>query len=188
MDGARFDCLTRTLSSRRTALGGVLGGSLAVLLGVVEPDEAGAHNYLARCRQIKSLPRRRACLRRARAHNRSHRPPPCIPQASAVTCAGRCGTWRNNCNQAVPCYLCPPTWSCLAHGSCGKTCTAAGPPCPPGCGCSYPNTEGGEFCIGSLSACPTQTCSSTADCLPGYQCQPCSEGGAITYCFPLCTA
>lgn len=142
MDGARFDRLARTLSSRRTALGGLLGGGVVVLLGMAEPESVGAHNVRARCRRIKHAPRRRACLRRARVHNRAHRPPTCLPQATAVTCGGRCGVWRNNCNREVSCLACPPGRTCLINGGCGTACTADAN-CPPGCHCTVnSNAEG----------------------------------------------
>lgn len=83
MESNRFEVFTLTLSSRRMALGGLLGG-VVVLLGMAEPEEAATHNFLSRCRRIKNSPRRRACLKRARAHTATHRTPPRRPNAACV--------------------------------------------------------------------------------------------------------
>jgi hypothetical protein len=57
MDSDRFDAFTRSLSSRRSALGGLFGG-LGALLALGLPEEVDAHNYLARCRRIQDPVRR----------------------------------------------------------------------------------------------------------------------------------
>lgn len=45
MNAKHVDALTRTISSRRIALGGLLGGG-AALLGLALPEEVTAHNFL----------------------------------------------------------------------------------------------------------------------------------------------
>jgi hypothetical protein len=73
MDGGRFDALARALAgsgSRRAALGGLLGGALA-LLGAGGEETAG-HDPSRRCRNIRDARKRRACLARAKRHTRQH--------------------------------------------------------------------------------------------------------------------
>jgi hypothetical protein len=135
-----------------------------------------AHNRAPACQRIKDARRRQACLRRARAHNRRHKgqpkPPICVPQPLAETCAGRCGTRLNNCNQPVACFLCPTGHDCLTNGSCARSCNFS-VDCPSGCGCSQATVEGGRHCVESLQTCDdlAQVCTSTAECPPGHHCQ-----------------
>jgi hypothetical protein len=145
MDSARFDALTRVLSSRRTAMIGALGG-LAALLSLPGSD-ADAHNPVPACNKIKNSARRRACLRRARQHNRSHI---CRPQPPSVTCANRCGPILDNCRKQVNC-TCPANQPCdLGSGTCicltdGQNCTSAPQCCqetiPTSCAHSGTNTD-----------------------------------------------
>ena len=182
MDDHRFDALARTLRSRRTAVAGVLGG-LTALLGLAVPEEAVGHNALARCRRIPSGTRRQACLRRARAHNRT-----CHPQPVAVTCAGRCGLWNNNCGLAVACQ-CPTGLTCLSNGGCGRVCDPDFGICPDGCVCAQPSTEGPTVCQPSGLTCEQipQICSSTAECPLGWFCQTNScFGPPNNRCTPAC--
>jgi hypothetical protein len=194
MDGARFDRLTRTLRSRRTAVSGLLGGGLAVLLGLATPEETDAHTYLARCKQIKHGERRRACLRRARAHNRT-----CHSQPTTTTCAGRCGVWTNNCGRAVSCPACAAPTTCLDNGSCGQVCSpAAVGTCSTGCDCRYTSTDGATYCTttapggpGAGFACELvpQACSATTACLVGAACMITACGPGLSRadrCVPLC--
>ena len=185
MDDRRFDALTRSLSSRRSALGGLLGG-VVTLVGVALPEESEAHTLGANCRRIKHLRRRRTCLRRARAHIRT-----CHPQSPATTCAAGCGVRINNCGQTVPCP-CPPGKECLSNGSCALTCDFYnGPHCPTGCYCPHhPSTDGRLRCTASGN-CTEQTprCESTAQCPVGYHCQAVYCGGSFDLtnrCMPVC--
>ncbi len=96
----------------------------------------------------------------------------CVPEAPSKTCAGRCGTWTNNCEQPVACPTCPSGHQCLSNGSCARVC-APGITCPSQCeGCSVPNTEGETYCVAGNhpAVCPTQECLSTSDCPTGKQC------------------
>lgn len=77
MESNRFDTVTRSLSSRRATLTSLLGG-VAALLGVAGVEEAGAHNPIPNCRRVADPKKRRACLRRARAHIRQRHT--CRPQ------------------------------------------------------------------------------------------------------------
>jgi hypothetical protein len=185
VDSTRFDTVTRTLSSRRTALGGMVGG-LAGRLGLVLPDMAAAHNSLPACIKRKTAKQRAACRRQARTHNKNQHS--CKAQPLTTTCAGRCGVWKNNCDQASACFTCPPGRSCSVNGSCAQTCNPdTGAPCSATCqGCGFANTEGVNACIARIGPCPTQACGSTADCPVGSHCQPCASGGP-NFCFQLCT-
>lgn len=193
MDDHRFDAFTRSLSSRRTALAGVLG-SVVALLGLTLPEDTGAHNFVARCRKIKDGPRRRACLRRARAHNRKHQQTSCVPLAPATVCASlrRCsGTAADNCGRLINC-TCPAGKDCSSNGSCLRTCVFGGAnTCPTGCGCSR-DAENVDACAPfgvSCDAAP-QVCTATAECPPGYRCASvglCGPGGTLQLrCYPVC--
>ena len=187
MDDHRFDALTRSLSSRRTALGGVLG-SIAGLLGLALPEEADAHNYLARCRRIQDPPRRRACIRRARAHNRSHQ---CVPSCAGKACGsdgctGSCGTCPRGTCSAGQCvcpagqFGCAATLCCPNGQACpgGQTCGAcpanspalcsgvAHSPCGissegDGCGC-VKSVQGAVACSAAYGGCVA--CTTDAQC------------------------
>ena len=188
MDADRFDALSRALSttpSRRGTLRLLAGSALAGLLsrGVAETD---AHNKLEKCRKIEDKDKRKRCRKKARRHNRQHAnepSPPCVPEAPATTCAGRCGRRTNNCGQAVTCLVCPAGQVCLVNGSCAVPCTDPDT-CPGVCFCGDPSTEGSRYCTEGNSVCDVHaTCASTAACPLGEQCAPC---GGTTRCLPLC--
>jgi hypothetical protein len=187
MDDTRFDALTRMLSTRRTALAGLLGG-LAALLGLATPAETVAHNLVPLCKKVKDPKRRRACLRRARAHNRKQHS--CKPKPKAVTCKNRCGQTLNNCNEKVGC-TCPPGKRCLANKGCIRTCQS--PPtssCPAGCTCGIAFAENpalyGCFPSGITCAQMTPSCDTNADCPRGFFCGVTSCLGPINRCIPNC--
>jgi hypothetical protein len=188
MQGKQFDVLTRTLSSRRAALGGLLGGGIVTLLGLA-PEESAAHNPVARCRKLSDPTKRRTCLRRARTHNQQHR---CKPLPSVVVCAGlgRCsGTAVNTCGRLINC-TCPAGKICLGNGSCDRTC---GPnlPCPRDCICGPPSTEGPSVshCVPDTVSCffnVIQPCASTVNCPVGQYCSPNVCGPGQDRCVPVC--
>ena len=104
----------------------------------------------------------------------------CVPEPKGATCAGRCGSRRNNCGQSVECATCDAGQVCLSNGSCAIACTANGD-CG-ACGCSNPDIEGNHHCIaGPLM--PFVTCETTADCPPNSHCQDIGNGGV---CIELC--
>jgi hypothetical protein len=112
----------------------------------------------------------------------------CEPESQITTCAARCGTWPNNCEQDITCPSCPVGKECLINGSCGIPCN--GDTCSAGCGCSGPNTEGDRFCLAFLGDCPARECSSTFPCPPGTMCHDTGVGGCPGrfVCWPLCPA
>ena len=189
MDDHRFDAFTRSPSSRRTALGGLLGG-VATLLGLALPEEAEAHNFLPRCRKIKDAPRRRACIRRARAHNRKHAlsnstPPPCVSQSLAITCGPGCGVRVDNCGRLVTCS-CAPNQVCLNNGTCALSCAAAA--CPAPCDCLDDNV-----CLDQSNTCGGALCGPGGSCPRGFKCfvAGCDEdanGDTVfsSHCIPVC--
>jgi len=105
----------------------------------------------------------------------------CVPDAPAATCGGRCGTWTNNCGQPVVCSACPAGQHCIGNGSCAVVCDDHAD-CSGACGgCSHPDTEGARHCVSNAT---NISCSSTADCPPGFHCQ---DLGAMTkICIQLC--
>lgn len=99
----------------------------------------------------------------------------CVPESRGAACAGRCGTWVNNCGQPIVCKSCPMGQQCLSNGSCAVVC-AANADCSGGNGCSNPTVEGTRHCItGPLM--PFAACQHTSDCPPGAHCQDIGFGG-----------
>lgn len=189
VESSRFDALTRTVHSRRTALAVILG-SLAALLGL-PTLEASAHNPVPSCQKIKDPKRRQTCLRLARRHNKRRHS--CKQQPRAVTCANRCGSVRNNCRKTLNC-ICPSGKLCLSNGSCSRPCSEPGFPgdCPQGCQCGPPALEGGLQCApDSISDCPQipLVCTSTKGCPPGHYCStPIPLCSSQRRCIPVCSA
>lgn len=187
MENDRFDALTRTFASRRSALGGLLGG-LAAVLGFTQPEEADAHNFLPRCRKIKDAPRRRACVRRARAHNRTHRsiPPPCVPQCSGgkacVSGACACPPGQEDsggvCAVRPNCLSLRPDTDCQSNSECcSDVCSDAGGIAPGVClrgaagrPCNVSNDCKSLSCVGFVCQCSGSggECSNTPDCCSGF--------------------
>jgi hypothetical protein len=179
---SRFDALTRTASTRRFALAGLFGG-VTSLLGLPGPKQANAHDLAPRCRKLKDAKRRRACLRRARAHARTHR---CKRQPPATVCASvrRCdGLAVDNCGKLVNC-TCPVGKVCTDNGSCVQRCSG----CPAGCFCGT-DVEGGIACFMETQCAQIpQVCGSSATCLPGFRCieSGCGSGSENKRCVPVC--
>lgn len=106
----------------------------------------------------------------------------CAPQPLAATCAGRCGTWFDNCGQPVTCATCANDRLCLTNGTCAIGCDAA--PCPGACGgCNDQNPEGLGICD-VFGGCSTQECSTTLECPPGMACLEC--GFPTLRCASVC--
>lgn len=98
----------------------------------------------------------------------------CVPESRGDTCAGRCGTWINNCGQPIDCKTCPTSQQCLSNGSCAVVCTK-NEDCS-GSGCSNPTVEGTHHCI-TGPVMPFEACQRTSDCPPGSHCQDIGFGG-----------
>jgi hypothetical protein len=185
MDSDRFDALSRRLSSRRTALTGLVGG-VAAILGVSATKDVAAHNLAPACQKITDPVKRRKCLVRARRHKRQQHS--CKPRPLAVTCANRCGRFQNNCRKAVNC-TCAAGKLCMSNTSCSRFCHPVNLPCPPGCICGLfaVETPTTPHCIpASITSCAqlTQVCASSAECPPGHFC---STGSCpMNVCAPVC--
>ncbi|MDF3042366.1 MAG: hypothetical protein K0Q71_5072 [Thermomicrobiales bacterium] len=106
----------------------------------------------------------------------------CVPESRSASCAGRCGTWTNNCGQSVTCAACATGQQCLSNGSCAVVCDDNAD-CTGGCGCSNPSVEGARHCIGDFVR-PLVSCTNTTDCPPGAHCQ--DIGAASPLCISVC--
>lgn len=197
MDHDRFDGLTRALGAvaPRRAFGRALVGSgLVALLG----SAFGALDVDARKKRKRRNTQQRCapnCADRSCGNDGCggtcgecggtqlcRGGTCCVPEPLVNTCTGRCGTRINNCGQPVVCSGCPAGQQCLGSGSCAIVCTN-NLDCPPGgCGCSDPNVEGGRHCISDFFR-PLVSCTSTADCPLGAQCQVVEAAGV---CVSVC--
>lgn len=162
MDRTRFGDLPRSVANSRRSL---VSGLLALATGFLTMPGVAARKQ-----------RRKKEAAKARCEGGAR----CRPQSRAATCAGRCGTWRNNCDEPVTCGTCASGQQCLSNGSCAVArernadCGA--------CGGSNPGIEGERHCIaGPLQ--PYVLCANTADCPPGSHCQDIGFGGV---CIELC--
>lgn len=139
MDAEHFDTITRTLTtagSRRRALGGLLLGSLGLLIGKGTED-AAAHDPRLTCKKLKG-DRKKKCLKKAKKHNAQHAaegsscPPSCpvcqacdpaTGQCVAANHGAVCGTQSETGGGAIRCCngVCPdPT--CRPFGNTGVEC------------------------------------------------------------------
>jgi hypothetical protein len=171
MEHTPFDRLTRTLCGVLTRRG-LVSAIMLPALGLPGFTEA-----------------------KKRKKRKKKRKKPCSPESPATTCAGRCGTIQNNCQQAIECLPCPDGQFCLSNGICATYCGPSGGTCPGQCGCpSWPTTEGAILCGDPLPGARAdipQVCESTADCPLGSICQlaPCGPGGTLEgRCRQLCNA
>lgn len=132
MDAGHFDALARTLTPanpRRRVLG-VLAtlpvlGSLVVLLDANETE-------------AKDRRRRRKTRHDRRKHpgqRKHHKRKKCKAESVGQTCANRCGSVSNNCNQSVDC------------GSCA---------CDPACDACFTCQDGGPTTLGTCVVDPAQ--------------------------------
>jgi hypothetical protein len=200
MNQTRFNAVTQSVTrvpSRRDVLRGLAGAGIGTLW---LPGIADAKNKRGKKRKKKNTQQPTSnctpnCVDRTcgsdgcggscgtcAADQVCHGGTCCVPESQSTTCAGRCGTWTNNCRQPVACPTCPTGQQCLSNGSCAQVC-GSGVPCPSYCtGCSVPSTEGETHCVAgnNPTVCPTQACSSTADCPAGKQCQMCQGSGRCT--------
>lgn len=209
MDGPHFDRFTRTLSTRRTAMGALLSGGLLATLGVATPPEpalaAPCPRGKKRCRG-GCIPKRFCCTDancRPKQTGKLCRNGRCACPPGKKRCRGRCIPKRQCCVKAncpaktrQTCKagrcVCPADRITLLNGSCGKP----GPQCP-GCfpGSGQPLAENFTICTALH---PTEQwpdcgkllpayCESSAHCPAGYFCvnaSPCS--GQAYRCSPLC--
>jgi hypothetical protein len=189
LDSRHFDALARVLStadSRRRMVAAlaalpIVGG----LLEILGPDE------------VEGKGRRK---RRKKAHKhgtrKKQKQPTCTPESRATTCAGKCGTVTDNCQQGVDCG------SCVCDPPCGicQTCDAQTGQCVPdpqqkgdACGGMGQLCQADGACSCDDTSCPvcrschrsgecTNPCRS-AGCCDGTTCQPgtnndaCGNGG-----------
>lgn len=111
MDARHFDALARAITengSRRSLLAllatlPVVGGLMAWL----NADGADAKERRRR-RKTRHKKRHNKGKRRKKANKK------CQPEAQSTTCAGRCGSVANNCQQAVDCGPCTCQPACQA--------------------------------------------------------------------------
>ena len=112
---------------------------------------------------------------------------PCTPNgkhcsSKTVCCSGFCDSTTKRC------ATCPSGCQTLANGTCAQICTGV----PDSCTCGG---SGGSVCAGDSSsptggvcspngAVNTGTCTSDANCPPGYFCN--TNFGPPATCFPAC--
>lgn len=114
-------------------------------------------------------------------------PTPCVPEPQTTTCAGKCATVTNNCNQAIDCG------ACVCDPPCAEPCetcdTATGAcvpaendtPCDDGEACTTGDTCQAGVCTGTPVVCDDPpVCHTTADaaCQAGVCTYPTREPDA----------
>jgi hypothetical protein len=192
MDSAHFDRITRTLSSRRSTLGGLA----AVVTRLVAAPLHAATQSPATCRRLRQtcLPGRGLdCCQGMRCqHGR------CRCSQGERPCRGRCISANRCCGTHCPGELvcragrcrCPRRAKrcgvrCLARtaccrGKCGSGQVCRGGHCRPACegvvcpACQTCDPANGvcapcEFCCDGVTCCP----STTVQCCPRNACMPC---------------
>jgi hypothetical protein len=175
MDADRFDTLARSLitaRSRRGASAAVLGGALGLLSWHLGED-AQAHNALLACKK-KSGKAKKACLKKAKAHNAQHvaetpLPPPPV-------CSPACGL----CQQCVngTCDTAPNFTPC---GRCKDCFAGACEPVPDGRRCGTCLECKAGTCVNQAclvceacrdNVCVPRQCSPPDECQVDCQCNP----------------
>jgi hypothetical protein len=160
MDADRFDTISRSLSttsSRRGALR-LLAGSLVGSLVRLGAGDAEAHNALEKCKK-KSGKEKKKCIKKAKAHNATHRAPACVGSCAGKLCGdngcgGSCGPcFRGSCQGGI--CLCP-TGEEVCNSACIATCAQVELRDPDTCDCC---TANGQECD-----LPDQCCSGS--CVP----------------------
>ncbi len=161
MDTSRFDRIARslgTLGSRRGVLS-LLGalplvGALASLPGADEAAAGKGH-------------------KKKKGHKHGKGKKPCVAEAKATTCAGKCATVTNNCGTPVDCGACTCTPACAACQICqGPTTPGTCVPDPDqvGDGCGAPGqvcqSDGACACDVCRSGCPFGSVQEAIDALP----------------------
>ena len=150
MDGERFDAMAKALAAgptRRRFLLGLLGGGLG-LLGLLGPEDAGAHDALRACRKIEDRKRRRRCIRRARQHNLAHQPAGTCTATTEDVCQ-ELDYVAANCNNTRGCSC---TTTTAGTRFCGEDLSSF---CAPGGDCQTDADcgGGGAVCAKKLAAC-----------------------------------
>jgi hypothetical protein len=167
MDARHFDALTRTLSeagSRRGLLGllaalPLVGGLVALL--AQDEGEARGHRHRRRVKRHKHGRGRR------RQH---HRKKQCQPNSKAATCAGTCGSVKNNCQKTVDCG------SCACEPPCAVCFTCEDGPNTPGT-CVVDPEQQGQACGDPGQVCQADgRCACDGSSCPG--CLTCQSDGA----------
>lgn len=182
MDDRRFDAVTRSLASRRAAVGGVL----AALLGVAIPGTAAARKKPKKCK-----PKCPVCKKCVKGK--------CKPQPDGTACgAGQTCTGGDCLASSCPDGQVRCDGACVDTATNDANCGACGKACPAGSGCCGGGCcEGccdGTVCKGGLSdnACGASgtacaACAAGQDCnggtctCDGVSCDGCCDG---TTCRP----
>lgn len=165
MDDETFDRIARRfegLTSRRGAFGALAGAGVLSTLGGLRLE--------------------------VMAKGKKKKKKKCKPKSNGATCAGKCGSVKNNCKKTVECGLCPVCQRCSDNvcepdpdqfndgcGFAGQVCLANG-----ACACDA-NSCGGstvcidgscEFCGESGQPCCGNTCVGGTVCVDDF-CEPC---------------
>lgn len=198
MDARHFDHLARSLSAAGTRRGllavlaalPLLGGLFALL---DEETDAKGRRKRRKQRHKKRTGKRKD--NQKGKHKGKHKKKPmlsCTPDALATTCAGRCGSVVNNCQQAVDCGPCdcePPCPHCQTCDAASSQCVpdpaAAGADCAPCRRC-----DGSGACVECTPCCDDVCCpdagsichlGSGACCVPESESQTCAHTcGSVT--------
>ncbi len=175
MDAKQFDRLARSISgtgTRRRILG--LAAGLPLLGGLAAFLEAGPDDADAKGRRKRRKKKHKHGKGRHKGEKKR-----CKAHAKTKTCAGTCGTVKNNCGKKVNCGSC----TCASACPVCQTCDAATLSCVPadlGQPCGEPGevcqADGNCSCDVCASGCPYDSIQAAIDD-PATQ-----EGDTITIC------
>ncbi|MDQ2653618.1 MAG: hypothetical protein M3Z20_11325 [Chloroflexota bacterium] len=172
MDARYFDMLVKALAipdSRRRLLA-LLATLPAVggLLGILEPGDAGGKG-----RRKRRKKRHKHGKGRHRGNGKRKKKQRCKPESVAETCAGKCGSVPNNCQQPVDCGSCDCSPACAecftcqgAAGAPGTCVPQAGTPCGAAATCQ----SGTLLPRGSCNGSGVCEAASPVSCAPYTQC------------------
>ncbi len=167
MDASHFDELIRSLTSgpRRGVLGVLAAATLlGGLLAVLDPAEGEAKGQ----RKRHKKPHHHSKHTGNRAGKKKKRR--CKPNSKATTCAGKCGSVKNNCKKTVDCGSCACNPACAVCQICQE-----GPNTPGTC-VPDPEQNGDACATGDLcltgEVCSAGVCGGGTPvvCLPQDQC------------------
>jgi hypothetical protein len=181
LDARHFDAVVRLLSEAGTRRG-LLGllAALPIVSGLFALRDADGTK--SQGRRMRRKKRHKHGKGRHQGSGKNKKKKLCRAEPSTTTCAGRCGTVKNNCQKSVDCG------ACTCDSPCPSGCCSEDGSCQPGtsdnaCGASGNCVDcgSGRRCLQSACVCDSESCADGC-CDAQGQCLPdsdfsCGTGG-----------